>query len=56
MSHPAYTSLLALLLAAAMAFTGNRGTRERLYLGIYWFSCAMASVAAGAWIMHWVHG
>jgi hypothetical protein len=56
MTHLPYTLLLALLIAAAMALVGDRRGRERLYLGIYWFCSAMASVVAGAWIMHWVHG
>jgi hypothetical protein len=56
MSHLAFTTLLALLLAAAMALMDDRAARERVYVGIYWFCSAMASVSAGAWIMHWVHG
>ena len=56
MSHLAYTALFALLLGLAMPLEGERAGRERLYLGIYWFSTAMASVAACAWLMHWVHG
>ncbi len=56
MSHPAYTVLFALLLATAMALVGDRAGRQRVYLAVYWFCSAMASVAAGAWIMHWVHG
>jgi hypothetical protein len=56
MTHLVYTAFLALLLAATMALLGNRGGRGRLYLAAYWFCSAMASVAAGAWIMHWVHG
>jgi hypothetical protein len=55
-THLAYTLLLALLIAAAMALGGDRGGRTRVYLGVYWFCSAMAAVVAGAWIMHWVHG
>ncbi len=56
MSHLAFTTFLALLLAGAMALAEDRATRDRVYLGIYWFCSAMASVSVGAWIMHWVHG
>ena len=56
MTHLMYTLFLAILLASAMALVGQRGGRERVYLGIYWFCSAMATVVAGAWIMHWVHG
>ncbi len=56
MTHLAYTILFALLLAAALSLVGHRAGRERLYLAIYWFCSTMASVAAAAWIMHWVHG
>lgn len=56
MTHLPYTMILALLLAAAMAMVGDRGGRERVYLGVYWFCSAMACVVAGSWIMHWVHG
>ena len=56
MSHIAFTVFLAVLLAAALAFIGDRTGRERVYLGVYWFCSTMATVVAGAWLMHWVHG
>jgi len=56
MTHLTYTLWLALLVAAAMAMLGDRTHRERVYVAVYWFCSAMASVVAGAWIMHWAHG
>lgn len=56
MTHLAFTALLALLLAAALALVEERRGRERVYLGLYWFCSAMACVAAGAWVMRWIHG
>jgi len=56
MTHLAFTVFFAMLLAAAMALVGRRAGRECVYLGVYWFCCALATVVAGAWIMHWLHG
>ena len=56
MTHLAYTLLLALLISAVMALEGDRPARERAYAGVYWFCSAMATVVAGGWIMHWIHG
>lgn len=56
MSHLAFTVFLALLLSLAMALVGDRAGRERIYVCVYWFASALASVVAGAWFMHWVHG
>jgi uncharacterized membrane protein YfcA len=56
MTHLTYTLLFSLLLAVAMSLVDHREGRERFYLGIYWFCTALASVVAGAWFMHWVHG
>jgi hypothetical protein len=56
MSHLAFTIVLALLLAIAMALIEDRTGRERVYLGVYWFCSALACVIAGAWIMRWIHG
>lgn len=54
MSHLGVTLLLAILLAAMIALTGDRGTRQRLYHAIYLFSMAIASVIAGSWIMFFI--
>ena len=56
MSHPLSTALLAMLLAAASALPGNRSGRDRLHHAIYILASSVVTVAAGGWIMHWIHG
>ncbi|HLK66413.1 MAG TPA: hypothetical protein VKU19_23425 [Bryobacteraceae bacterium] len=56
MSHPAYTLLMAVLVAGAGAVTGSRTGRERVYAAAYMFLVCIASVVAGGWFMYLVHG
>jgi hypothetical protein len=56
MPHLAYTLLVAVLLAAAMALIGNRSPRERLYAAIYLFLCCAFATLAGSWAMFLIHG
>ena len=56
MNHPAYTLLLALLIAAALSLEGDRPVRQRVYAGIYLFVSAVICVVAGGWLMYWIHG
>jgi hypothetical protein len=54
MSHFVVTFLLAILLSAIIALTGDRGPRQGLYHAIYMFSLAIAAVIAGGWIMFFI--
>ena len=56
MSHPVFTFLMAVLVAGAAAVTGRRSGRERAYVAAYIFLACVASVIAGGWFMHLVHG
>ena len=56
MSHPAFTLLAAVLLAAATSLPGNRSLRERLCAGAYIFLCCVAGTVAGSWAMYLIHG
>ena len=51
MPHSSVTFLLAILLSAVIALTGDRGARERLYHSIYMFLLVIATVVGGSWIM-----
>lgn len=56
MPHLTYTFLMALLVSGATALPGNGGGRERCYRAMYAFLGCTASVLAGGWLMHFVHG
>jgi hypothetical protein len=56
MAHLTYKILVAALVSAAVALTGNREWRERLYAGTYLFCCCAAATLAGSWAMYWIHG
>ena len=55
-SHPAYTLLLAMMLSAATAISGNRPSRDRACAAAYTFLSCTFIVLAGSWAMHWIHG
>ena len=55
-SHPAFTLLLAILIAAATALPGDRAARERLFAAAYTFISCTLIVFAGSWLMYWIHG
>jgi len=55
-SHLAWTLLLTLLLSGATAMTGDRTSRDRVCAAAYTFLSCTFIVAAGSWVMYWVHG
>jgi hypothetical protein len=56
MPHLTWTFLLALLISAATAMTGDRATRERAGAAAYTFLSCTLMVFAGSWLMYWIHG
>jgi hypothetical protein len=52
--HPVLTALLAMTIAGITALLGKRSRRERLYHAAWLFTCCIASVVAGSWLMHLV--
>jgi hypothetical protein len=56
MSHPAFTVFMALLLGTAMAAVEKRSGRERVYVAVRVFVCAVGAVFAGGWLMYAIHG
>ena len=46
--------MLAILLSAIIALTGDRQMQPRLYQAIYMFLLAIATVVAGGWIMFFI--
>jgi hypothetical protein len=56
MSHLAFATLTALLLAAALAMLENRSPRQRLYAAARVFATCAVSTIAGGWLMHFIHG
>jgi hypothetical protein len=50
------TILLALAISAVVATLGRRKMGERLSHAGWLFVSCMASVVAGSWIMHLIHG
>jgi hypothetical protein len=55
MPHFTFTLLTALVLAVALAMTGDRTPRERLYAAIRGYVCCLAITVAGSWIMFLIH-
>jgi len=53
-THLGFSLLLALLLSAVMAVTGEGTVRERVYHACYVFISSTAAVIAGAWLMFFV--
>ena len=56
MTHPVFTLLTAVLLAAAMTMLENRAPRERLCVAARFFFWCVASAAGGGWLMRLIHG
>jgi hypothetical protein len=54
MPHLAVTLLLAALLSATLACTGDLGARQRLYHAVYLFTTSVGLVVAGSWMMFFV--
>jgi hypothetical protein len=56
MSHPAFTLLTAVFLAAVLSMEENRTPRQRIYVALrVLLSCAIVTVG-GSWAMHLIHG
>jgi predicted outer membrane protein len=55
-SHPLFTLLAAVLLAAGLAMAEDRTPRERLYAAARVFAGCAVAVGGGGWVMHWIHG
>jgi hypothetical protein len=51
-----FTLLLAILISAALAMTGNRTSRERAYQAIRMFSAFIVTAVAASWAMYFIHG
>jgi hypothetical protein len=56
MPHLSFTLLMAVLLSSAIALTGSRPARERVFAAAYLFGCCALSTVAGSWIMYLIHG
>ena len=56
MSHPMFTLLCAVLLAAAMAALEDRGPRERALVAARVFAWCVVATIGGSWLMHAIHG
>lgn len=56
MPHPSIVVLMAALLAGAMASIENRSAKERFLVAARVFVCCLGTVAAGSWLMYWIHG
>jgi len=54
--HPLFAALLALTVAVLIGFLGRRTRRERLLHSAWFFTCSIATVIAGSWVMHLIHG
>ncbi len=55
MGHLPFTLFAALIVAAALAMTGERSPRERLYSAIRVYAGCLAVVFAGSWLMYLIH-
>ena len=55
-SHPSGTLLVALLISAATAMTGDRTAGDRTCAAAYTFLSCTCIVFAGSWVMYWIHG
>ena len=51
-----FTLLVAILLSSAMALTGSRSLRERLYAATYLLLCCTVTTLVGSWLMYLIHG
>jgi len=56
MSHPAFTLMCSVLLAAAMSAIEDRSPRERAWVAARVFVYCVAAVVGGSWLMHAIHG
>jgi hypothetical protein len=56
MPHPAFTILFAAIVSGAICLTESRTAAELLNRANYVFLSCIVAVAAGAWIMFWIHG
>jgi hypothetical protein len=56
MPHPAWTLLLAVLIALAAALPGDASPRRRVCRAAYTCCSSMAAVVAGGWLMYFIHG
>lgn len=54
--HLFLTALFAFGIALIVALLGIRSRRERLLHAAWFFSCCMAAVVGGSWLMYLVHG
>jgi hypothetical protein len=54
--HLVFAALLALAVSAIVGLLGKRTRRERLLHSAWFFTCSMASVIAGSWLMFLIHG
>ena len=56
MSHPMFTLVGAVLVAAVTAAMDNRTPRERGWVAARTFVYCVAAVMGGSWVMHAIHG
>jgi hypothetical protein len=54
--HLLFAAILALIVATVIAFLGKRTMRERLLHSGWFFTCSIATVIAGSWVMFLIHG
>jgi hypothetical protein len=54
--HPVITILGAIVVAAMAGLLGQGAWRARLNYAGYLAVCCVASVVAGSWAMHFIHG
>ena len=51
-----FAALLALIVSVLISLLGKRSIRERILHSAWFFSCSLAAVIAGSWLMFFIHG
>ena len=54
--HLLFAAQLALIVATIIGCFGKRTMRDRLLHSAWFFTCSIATVVAGSWLMHLIHG
>ena len=54
--HLVFCAVLAIVISAIAALPGKRTRHERTYHAVWFFTCSIASVIAGSWLMFLIHG
>ena len=54
--HLLFAALLAIAVSVIVGFLGKRKRSERVLHSVWFFTCSVASVIAGSWLMRFIHG